>query len=217
MRKDCSCWKEVRLPHSAGRDPVRTLLPPNSRSTSEGRLPQEAGRLPFSKGSPDRSKLERAGKAPACAHAAGKEPIAHQNPAGLVSLYKLYAYDNMRMIVSCAMSGCDRQLNWNLVYSDTDSNSDSQRVKAVCGSRGLILAEGQCIGFVASAKHISCSNIAISRQRKADGFVCPTAVSLLSYKFRYCISPTCLSKNQVDGTFRPCNSIPVMLQLVRCR
>ena len=57
---------------------MRVLLPPNSRSTREGRLPQEDGRLPFNKGSPDKSMLERAGKAPACAHAAGKEPIGHQ-------------------------------------------------------------------------------------------------------------------------------------------
>ena len=77
MRKDCSCWKEVGLAHSGGRAPVRVLLPPNSRSTSEGRLPQEDGRLPFNKGSPDRSKLERAGKAAGCAHAAGKEPVGH--------------------------------------------------------------------------------------------------------------------------------------------
>ena len=77
IRKDCSCWKEDGLPHSAGRTPVRALLPPRSRSTSEGRLPQEFGRLPFNNGSPDRSRLERAGKALGCAHASGREPIRH--------------------------------------------------------------------------------------------------------------------------------------------
>lgn len=77
MRKDRSCWKEVGLPHSAGKVPVRALLPPRSRSMSEGRLPQELGRLPFSKGSPERSKLERAGKALGCAHDSGREPVGH--------------------------------------------------------------------------------------------------------------------------------------------